>query len=158
MIGNDAIEFGQSGCRSKKPIHFAECDGSLCGPSVIGTVVEILESVCQFEVCLDVQFTVGGIETGAYVGVYCTSRKTASMFLRSFVNLIVGCMWSSLVIMASSCRSVPSHTTKMPSMNLFQRRGLIGSFLRKRSSSFAMKRLASVGATRGPMATPISFL
>ena len=52
MIGNDAIEFGQSGCRSKKPIHFAECDGSLCGPSVIGTVVEILESVCQLKCVL----------------------------------------------------------------------------------------------------------
>ena len=50
MIGNDAIEFGRSGCRWEKPIHFAECDGSLCGPSVMGTVVEILKSVSRFEV------------------------------------------------------------------------------------------------------------
>ena len=84
----------------------------------------------------------------------CTSRKTASVSLRSCVNLIVGCMWLSRSSMSSSCRSVFSHTTNMSSMNLFHRRGLIASSSRKRSSSFAMNRFANVGATRVPMATP----
>ena len=42
--------------------------------------------------------------------------------------------------MASSCRSVPSHTTKMSSMNLFQRRGFDRFVFEERSSSFAIKR------------------